>query len=233
MKLYNQVDKFFWNNTIGNKAQPGIFIFDDVSDYIKSSIKKRDNLGSQKFIQTMKDQNKYNLDYFIDLIHQETNEDQAKIEKVIDKRLLNAFIGLFGEAILESMYGRSNKYTVIPITKEDDYSLRIDLKIKQNSTQRILNFQVKSSSFYNSPTDYHLEKIKNEKRIHEENSLVVSYAFYNHSFQERYFMIEENMIPIYGYGNSNVAILESITDLIFKTKDNLQIEEITKESIIF
>lgn len=233
MEIYKQVDKYFWENVINDRLSPGIFLFDEVSAYIKTSVKNRKNLSPYKFIAYIKEQRKDNFEYYLDLIHKITQEDKSNIEKVIDKRLTNAFIGLFGEAILESMYEKSDKYEVIPVSGEEDYSLRIDIKIKQKKSNKILNLQVKSSSFYYSPTQYQIQKMENENQIHKENKLIVTYAFYNHSFKERHFMIEENMVPIYGYGNSNIKILESITDLIIDQKDNLGREKVTVESIIF
>lgn len=233
MDLYKQVDKYFWKNTIGNQVQPGMFSFIEVSDYIKTSVKNRQNLGVQKFINIMKEDKQSEVSHFIDLIHEIGSHDKKEIERVIDKRLTNAFCGLFGEAILESMYEKSDKYTVLPVTNKDDYTLRVDLKIKQNKSQKILYIQVKTSSFYNNPTDYQLHKMALEKDIHKENYLTVSYAFYNHSFTERHFIIEDLMVPIYGYGNSNIGILESITDRIFKSKDGLELEKVTTDSIIF
>lgn len=232
-EVYKYVDKYFWFNVVDEKTQPGIFSFDEISEFIKSSVKDRENLGVLKFVDVFTNKEKEKLNHFINLIHSLTNVETDRISEAFNTRLVRTYHGLFGEAVLENMYEKSSKYEVLNVSKEDDYNMRVDLKIKQKSTQKILYIQVKSSSYLEKPNVFQQEKMKEEKEIHEKLNIPVSYAFYNHDFQNRNFVIDDMLVPIFGYGNSNIKLLEEVTDVIFKKKKNLLQEKVTVETIIF
>lgn len=232
-EVYKYVDKYFWFNVVDDKAQPGVFSFDEISEFIKNSVKARENLGVLKFVDIFTNKEKEKLAHFINLIHSLTNMDIDKISEAFNMRLARTYHGLFGEAVLENMYEKSSKYEILNVTKEDDYNMRVDLKIKQKSSQKILYIQVKSSSYLENPNVFQQEKMKEEKETHERLNIPVSYAFYNHDFQNRNFIIDDMLVPIFGYGNSNVKLLEGVTDVIFKKKENLIQEIVTAETIIF
>ena len=232
MNLKSEIDKYFWQNEIGDRVYPGIFLFDEISEYIKYSVSNKINLGQEKFINDCFEKRKNEVEHFSNLIHQSTNVPKEKVLKHIKLRLIKTFRGLYGEAILENIYSKSKKYELIKVTSEEDYILRIDMKVKEIMTGRILNYQIKSSSFSRTPTTFTKTILEKEKKIHKEYGIKVVYVYYNHDFSERYFQFEDNIVSIYGYGNSNIKDIEEATDKLFKNHEQA-FEKVTTETIIF
>ena len=127
MDLTQAINAYIWDNSSRGKMFEGIFDFQEVSSYIEKHIKNRINLGVKKFIDEMFKLNEEKLDIYIDIIHEETQEEKTKIIAAIKSRLTNAFYGLFGEHVLSNMISNSNKYRVKNLTAQDDYEKAIDI----------------------------------------------------------------------------------------------------------
>lgn len=229
MNLNNAVEKFFLSNTIDDVRNPGIFVFDDVSKYIKKNIKDGNNLGVEKFIAQMKLRYKERLDYYVPIIVVESRSPSNEVMDKIEKRLMNTYHGIFAEAILEKMYSASQMYEIIPIKPEEDYGSYIDLKVKDRTDGSILNLQVKTIRYLLNPSPYQIYKLEEEKKVHKKLNLNVAYAYFNHDFNNRYFIFENIKLPIYGYGKSNVRDLEKVTfDLFNKMNEKSREEELNE-----
>ena len=203
MNLNNAVEKFFLSNTIDDVRNPGIFVFDDVSKYIKKNIKDGNNLGVEKFIAQMKLRYKERLDYYVPIIVVESRSSSNEVMDKIEKRLMNTYYGIFAEAILEKMYGASQMYEIIPIKPEEDYGSHIDLKVRDRTNGSVLNLQVKTIRYLLNPSPYQIYKLEEEKKVHKKLNLNVAYAYFNHNFDDRYFIFENIKLPIYEIGRAS------------------------------
>ena len=232
MNLNNAVEKFFLSNTINDVRKPGIFVFDDISSYIKKNIKDGNNLGVEKFIAQMKYRYKERLDHYIPIIVVESRSSSNEVMDKIEKRLMNTYYGIFAEAILEKMYSASQMYEIIPIKPEEDYGSHIDLKVKDRTDGSILNIQVKTIKHLLNPSPYQIYKLEEERKVHKKLNLTVAYAYFNHDFDNRYFIFEDIKLPIYGYGKSNVRDLEKVTFDLFNKMNERSREELI-EALVF
>lgn len=233
MDLNQSIDKFFWSNIIGDRVDPGMFSFDVALGYIKDCVKNKESLGVEKFINYLKNKERDKIEYFSKIIITESNCDRKEFDQALFNRMYQVFYGLQGEAILENMYNLSSQFTVLPVSKEEDYLKKIDLKILENSSRKIMNIQVKSSSYFYSPTKYQMSQLNRERAVHEKNMTKVLYAFYHSNFEDRHYVIENERIPIYGYGYGSVDYLEKITKKLFNSIEDFEKEKVTLETIIF
>ena len=236
MDLTQAINAYIWDNSSRGKMFEGIFDFQEVSSYIEKHIKNRINLGVKKFIDEMFKLNEEKLDIYIDIIHEETEEEKIKIIAAIKNRLTNAFYGLFGEHVLSNMISNSNKYRVKNLTAQDDYKKAIDIKIEEVLTSKILYIQVKTINYLNNPKSWHINQLAKEKRVHAENNMEVNYFYYNHDFDDRYFISRNKVISFKGYGFGQVNNLEIRIDRLMKlygVKPEQSTGKITPETIIF
>lgn len=236
MSLNQAVNAYIWDNSSRGEKFKGIFNFQEVSDYIGKHISNRTNLGVKKFIYEMFKFNKEKLNMYIDIIYEETQKEETEIIKAIENRLVNAFYGLFGEHILRNMISNSDKYRVKKLTEQDDYGKAIDIKVEEIFTGKILYIQVKTINYLNDPTFWHTNQLTKEERIHAENNMKVNYFYYNHDFNDRYFISCDNIISFKGYGFGQTDNLEIEIDRLMKlygVKLEQDADKITAETIIF
>ena len=221
--LYSIVDKYFLHIDNEENSLPGIFYYEDLSNIIKTSIRERKNLGFNEFSSIVGVKYNSRILHFTKIILKK-NERAFTINKIIDcirRRLMNIYYGVFAEAILEGMYYRSKKFKVISLTDEDDYENRIDLRI-QNLKGQTLDIQVKSISHLVKPTEYQKYKLFLEQEIHSKANNPVIYAYFNHNFEDRYFIIDGLKLNIFGYGLSNIKDLDYFTQKIFNKRFTLE-----------
>lgn len=233
MSLNQAVNSYIWDNFSRDEKFNGIFNFQEVSSYIERHIKNRINLGVKKFIDEMFEFNEEKLNTYIDIIHKETQEEEAEIIAAIKNRLTNAFYGLFGEHILSNMISSSNKYRVKKLSPQDDYEKAIDIKVEEVFTGKILYIQVKTINYLSNPTFWHSNQLAKEERIHSENNIKVNYFYYNHDFNDRYFISDNKTISFKGYGFGQVDNLEVEIDRLMKLYGVRQEDKFTAETIIF
>lgn len=233
MSLNQAINSCIWDNSSRDEKFKGIFNFQEVSNYIEKHIKNRINLGVKKFIDEMFEFNKEKLNTYVGIIHKETQEKDAKIIAAIKNRLTNAFYGLFGEHILSNMISNSNKYRVKKLTPQDDYEKAIDIKVEEIFTSKILYIQVKTINYLNNPTFWHIDQLAKEERIHSENNIKVNYFYYNHDFNDRYFISYDNIISFKGYGFGQADNLEIEIDRLMKLYGIRSEDKFTVETIIF
>lgn len=236
MSLNQAVNVYIWDNSSRGEKFKGIFNFQEVSNYIGKHITNGINLGPKKFIDEMLKFNEEKLNTYIDIIHKETQEEKTKIIAAIKNRLTNAFYGLFGEHILSNMISNSSKYRVKNLTAQDDYEKAADIKVEEVFTGKILYIQVKTINYLNNPTPWHTNQLAKEKRIHVENNMKVNYFYYNHDFDDRYFISDNKTISFKGYGFGQVSDLEIEIDRLMKlysVKLEKCVDKITTETIVF
>lgn len=232
MDLNSAVEKYYLSNVINDVQSPGIFVFDDLSYFIKNNIKQGNNFGVERFINEIKNKYKERLDYFLPIIIYETREPENKIVEKIEKRLKNTYYGIFAESILEKMYDSSQMYEVLELNPFEDYSHHIDLKVRDRTDNSVLLFQIKTIKYLTNPSPYQTHKLEKEKQVHKDRNLNVVYAFFNHDFENRYFIFDNYKLPIFGYGSRNVPELEKITFELFNTHNQRSREE-QMNSLVF
>ncbi|WP_141480554.1 hypothetical protein [Priestia megaterium] len=211
-QLRNEVDKHIYESVdVFDRYSPGIFDHLLIDSIIKSYIhelptRKRyvDKVSFEDLCnEIFKDHDtKRRYDWFVPIIAERCDITEESAEQHVLLRAYQIFVGVVGEAIFELLIDNSDRLKLVKMNKSRDYKDHVDVLVKDTNTKDEVYFQIKKSSFYYNPTDWHKSKIEDDARVHEDKGLKCEFAFFHYDFDNRHFIINDKPFNFRGYGRS-------------------------------
>ncbi|MGG1916026.1 hypothetical protein ABFY54_28900 [Priestia megaterium] len=210
-----EIDKLIYESVdIYGNYSTGIFEHTLLDKIIRSYIhelptrkyKGRDSISFEQLCSEMFEDSdtKRRYDWFVPIIAEKINRPFPEAEQFVLLRLMMIYQGIVGEGILEKLIINSDIFELVSIEKSRDYQDHVDLLIRHKPTGNEIYIQVKKSTFYYSPSDWHKGKIEEAKRVHKDKKITCEFAFFHYDFETRHFIINGHIFAFKGYGRSKI-----------------------------